>query len=166
MPLFSISDLYNSQNVPKTREMIVDGTISMSKVERPGKINLYKLFVLYCVDDPSEVTFAMEVFGDLNFWLKMQKDHMVRDHVEEWREHCDILRKQAAFVAISKEVKEGKSPFAAARYLIEEPWKQARGPKAKKALVEKKERTAEEAYRSAEISKDLERIKEVGKLPN
>ncbi len=161
MPLFRHEDLYNHVGVAKTRDIVISGPCTLSKHDKTGKVSLYKLFLAHCVDDPTEMTFAQEVFGDISFWLKMQEDKFVRDHVIEWRHHCDLIRKQRAFKTLVEEVKnDGKFAFSAAKYLIEEPWKTAPTARQRKAIKAEIEATADGAIKAADIEQDLERIKE------
>ncbi|MCA9368199.1 hypothetical protein KC887_08155, partial [Candidatus Kaiserbacteria bacterium] len=74
---------------------------------------------------------------------------------------ADVKRKSKAFQAIIKEVtNDGKNSYAAAKYLIEEPWKQKRT----KAAKEESRATTEEALISSEVSEDLDRLREAGLL--
>ena len=100
-----------------------DAMLTFNKNGKDGKINLFNLYMAHAVDDPSEVTFAEEVFGDLYFWQCLAESWF-KPHLEEWRHLAAIKRKQGAFKAIINEVKtNGRSAFTAAKYPIEQPWK-------------------------------------------
>jgi len=116
----------------------------------------------HSVDDPSEVTFAEEVFGDLFFWQSLTEASFFKKHIEEWRLLASTVRKKEAFKAIINEVKtNGKSSFTAAKYLIEEPWKtgNAMERKRNKKLIAD---SAEAAFSDSTIQSDLKRLKEEG----
>ncbi len=72
MPIFSYSDLYNKSNNMLIRDIFSewnpDALLTLDKNGKEGKICLFKLYMAHTVDDPSEVVFAEEVFGDLFFW--------------------------------------------------------------------------------------------------
>jgi len=109
-----------------------DKPIFTIRDEKTGLISLRTLFLTLVVDDPSEATFAEEVFGDVGYWLKVREHKFLKPFVEDWRQECDVLRKAKAFKAIMNEVKdEGKSSFAASKFIIDEPWKDKRDPKVK-----------------------------------
>lgn len=122
-------------------------------------ISLRDLFIKYVTDDPSEVSFAEIVFGEYDFWLNLSECKWLEDHVTQWRRITDARRKAKAFSAIVQEIdNDGRNAFAAAKYLIQEPWKDKRDPKVKKDSEE----TTKEAYR--EFHGDIDRLKESGLL--
>lgn len=130
MSLFNYDQLYNAMNVPRSkslfREFYSDSeeTILSISIETPGHPALRDLFLKHVVDDPSEATFALEVFGTVAFWDRLQKAPFLKTPLKEWRHECDVLRKSKAFQHIVKEVQdEGKNAYQAAKFLIDEPWK-------------------------------------------
>ena len=143
MAMLSRNQMYTPGNVRRTASLIFetcrydDKPIFTLNVEREGYISLQNLYIKYCVDDPTENTFAEEVFGSLEFWLNMKTS------------------KQLGPLFEVKE--EGKNSFQAAKYLIEEPWK--KGVVAKRKAKE----TTKEAF-STSVQKDAERLKESGYL--
>jgi hypothetical protein len=167
MSILSYSDLYNAQNKAKTKDLFIeynkDSVLTLSKENKDGAISLYKLFVTLTTDDPSEVTFAEEVFGDVGFWLKLQTSPILSSELVEWRRVTAQHRKRKAFAAIIKEVEEnGRSSFSAAKYLIEESWKQTGSVKEKRAAKLEAEETAEAAFKNSSFEKDIERLKNSG----
>jgi len=167
MPIFSYSDLYNEKNVPRTREVFCEfseaGVLTHNRDGKEGKISLYKLYISLAVDDPSEVTFAEEVFGDLPYWFSLQEAPWFKKHIEEWRLVAAEKRKCQAFKAIINEVKSnGKSAFTAAKYLIEEPWRNGNSVAEKKRIKREIEETTNSAYHSKAIKSDIERLQEEG----
>lgn len=166
MAILTYKDLYNSRNNMLLREIFCEhnseAMLTFDKNGKEGKINLFKLYMAHSVDDPSEVTFAEEVFGDLFFWQCLTEASFFKRHIEEWRFLASTVRKKEAFKAIINEVKtNGKSSFTAAKYLIEEPWKtgNAMERKRNKKLVAD---SAEAAFSDSTIQSDLKRLKEEG----
>jgi hypothetical protein len=167
MPLFTPTDLYTPNNLPRTRSLICefekDGPITINRFGREGKINLYELFVSLTVDDPTEVSFAEEVFGDVLYWKALSEDKLFAPKLDEWRYAVAEKRKKLAFKTIVEEAKGGgKSSFTAAKYLIEEPWLTGNTASEKKAVAKAKEASSSKAYHATEFAKDLERLKEEG----
>ena len=125
--------------------------------EKEGYISLRKLYLQYVPNDPSEAVFAEVVFGDVGYWLHLRENKLLKPFFDEWRQEADVIRKSKAFTAIIKEVEgEGRSSFSAAKFLIEEPWKDKRDPKVKK---ESKETTSKA---SLQVKSDVERLREEG----
>ncbi len=166
MPIFDPKDLYNKQNNPLLREVFCehnpDALLTVNKLGEEGKICLFKLYMAHSVDDPSEVTFAEEVFGDLYFWQTLTESTWFKRHIEEWRFLAATKRKQKAFKSIIAEVEtKGRSAFSAAKYLIEEPWKLGSAVERKKVRKQISD-TAEAALGDSSIQKDLARLREDG----
>jgi hypothetical protein len=138
-----------------------DTPIFTLRDEKEGYESLRTLFVSLTVEDPSEATFASVVFDDVGYWLKARENKILKPYVEEWREEADVKRKALAFNAIVHEVKTGgKSAFSAAKFLIEEPYKDKRTPKTK-AQVQK---TTEKAKASVFIPDNLDDFLNQGKV--
>ena len=166
LAIFTPKDLYNANNNMRLREIFheynPDALLTTDKNGREGKVCLFKLYIAHCVDDPSEVTFAEEVFGDIFFWQCLCEANWFQRHISEWRLIAATIRKRDAFKSIVKEVKEGgRSSFSAAKYLIEEPWKMGNAAERKKnkKLVSD---TAEAAFSDSTIQQDIRRLKEEG----
>lgn len=171
MPLFSLDDLYSENNMQaKTRALFVqvnpEGPLSVLRKDVDGKINLYKIYMDFCVEDPSEIKFAEAVFGDIVYWkTQLSQDKWFTKYLEEWRMAATEKRKSLAFEAIINEVKDkGKSGFTAAKYLIEEPWLVGATATEKKEIAKTRRLTAEKAYSATAFQEDLNRLKEEGVL--
>ncbi len=168
MAIFQSKDLYNKQNNMLLREVFCEhnpeAILTVDKNGKEGKICLFNLYMAHSVDDPSEVTFAEEVFGDLYFWQSLTESVWFRKHIDEWRHLAATKRKQTAFKTIIKEVKEnGRSAFTAAKYLIEEPWKF--GPATERKKIKKQiSDSAEAAFKDSTVQADLARLKEEGMI--
>ena len=166
MSILTYKDLYNSRNNMLLREIFCehnpDSLLTLDKNGKEGKVCLFKLYMAHSVDDPSEVTFAEEVFGDLFFWQTLTEASFFQRHIQEWRFLAATKRKQAAFKSIIQEVKEnGKSSFTAAKYLIEEPWKTGNAMERRKNKKMVSE-TAEAAFNDSTIQSDVKRLKDEG----
>lgn len=171
MPLFSYDDLYiESNNLPRTRALICqyksDAPLSIYRKDVSGKVNLYNLYMQFAVDDPSEVSFAENVFGDIVYWKEhMSQDLWFKKHLEIWRMAAAEKRKSLAFANIIKEVKNnGKSSFSASRYLIEEPWLVGATAGEKKEIAKTRRASTERAFASKEFQMDIDRLKQEGIL--
>ena len=169
MSIFTYKDLYNSRNNMLLREIFCEfnpesGLLTYDKNGKDGKICLFKLYIAHTVDDPSEVTFAEEVFGDIYFWQCLTEAVWFQRHIQEWRFIAATIRKRDAFKSIINEVKtNGKSSFTAAKYLIEEPWKSGNAMERKRNKKLASD-SAEAAFSDSTIQQDLKRLKEEGVL--
>lgn len=166
MSILTPKDLYNDRNNMRLREIFSEfnpeALLTMDRNGKEGKISLYKLYIDLSVDDPSEVAFAEEVFGDIYFWQTLCQSNWFSKHIMEWREIAAIKRKKAAFKTIVDEVKtKGKNSFSAAKYLIEEPWKLG-SAKERKKVRQEIAKTAEEAFKDTTLQSDINRLKEEG----
>lgn len=170
MSMLSRSDIYTPQGSLKILCLIQElapfgskGPIFTIREEKEGFISLKRLFVEHTWKDPSEATFALEVFGDVGYWLKARESKVLKVHLDEWRMEADVYRKREAFKAVIEEVtSKGKSSFSAAKFLIDEPWKTT-GPKETKAVGRpKKDPKVEETTRRAakDLKDDLERVQQ------
>lgn len=119
-----------------------------------GLLPIRDLFVSYVAGDPTEYDFAMEVFGDFAHWKMIANTPWMEPYLEEWRETADVKRKRDAFKAVLEEAETGRSKFSAAKYLIEEPWKDKRN----KEVKERSKRTSDRA--NSEFKDDIERLKD------
>ena len=171
--MFTHSDLYTHNNIFKYKELFhteppYNGPLTLRKENHDGKISLYKLYLSFAVEDPTEIVFSEEVFGEHAWWLRACETFLLKPHLEEWRMIAAEKRKQIAFKAIMDEVKTsakaGKSAFAAAKYLIEEPWKNGKSVADKKRIKKQIMETADAAFQSKEIQSDYNRLKEQGIL--
>jgi hypothetical protein len=99
------------------------------------------------------------------FWTKLKATSWFKPYYEEWADVAREKRKQLAFQAIMQEVKtSGKSSFSAAKYLIEEPWRNGGSVYEKRKIKESIATTATKAYTNSAVQKDLERLKSEGLL--
>jgi hypothetical protein len=168
MPIVDPKTLYNAQGVAKTRKFILEfcttaedrlnSTFSVSEHPNPEKVPMKILYMSLSVDDPSEVSFAEEVFGHLGFWHDLSETDFMKPYVERWRREADLKRKQKAFKTIIETATKGDtsaSRLSAAKYLLEKAWE----PKDTKARKQDKQdiKTVADSFKS-----DLERLQEQG----
>jgi hypothetical protein len=168
--------MYNENNTPAFYTLVIEfcnqngrdtsRCIFTTFKEKEGFISLRQLFVQHTTEDPSEASFAEAVFGDVGYWVRVRELQEMKQLLPEWREEADVLRKSKAFQAVVSEVRnEGKNAFAAAKYLIEEPWKGKHLSPAdgRKARANSK-KTSVAAAESRGLTHDIERLKEDGFL--
>ena len=114
------------------------------------------MFVNLTVNDPSEATFAEAIFGDVGYWLKARENKVLIPYLEDWRHEADVKRKSLAFQAIVDEVKTGgKSAFSAAKFLIDEPYKDKRNTETKrrsKASTEEARKQIQSKFEEIDLS--------------
>lgn len=169
MAILSKDQMYTPQGVPKLATLIIelcqvrpvrdnDKAVFTLKDEKEGFVSLKRLFVSHVTQDPTEVTFAEVVFGDVGYWLRVRDHKELQGFLAKWREEAEIIRKSKAFQALVNEIEnDGKSAFSAAKYLIEEPWKGTA-----KVKKEQSKETTEKAY--SFHSETLKRLEENGML--
>lgn len=164
MAMFSDDVLINAQGTRLTRalfkEVAQEGdkpVFTLSRNDSEGYINIRNIFIDLVAEDPTEYVFAEAVFGDFAHWDKIANSTWMKEPLKEWRQVADVKRKELAFKVIIQEAKGGKSSsFAAAKYLIDEPWKDKRSPVKRKASKDSTSKA------SAAVSQDLQSLKDKG----
>ena len=158
--MFSKEDLYGLNGKMKTQSLFREffpetGQLTLSKHDTDGCINLRQIYISFCIDDPTEVTFAESVFGDYAFWENLRSLVWMKPNVEEWERIADVKRKQKAFATLIQDAtdKDSRTSVTSAKYLIDEPWKGR-----KKETKEKVKESTSEAF--SQVRHDLERMKE------
>lgn len=161
--MFKREQLYAPNGVKKSTGLFVEtckpeDTPLFSLIqEREGLIWLKSLFIPMVTTDPSEGLFAETVFGDVGFWLNVSKATRLKPFFDDWRKEADVRRKMEAFKVLNEEVQtRGKFAYSAAKYLIEEPWKE-QSVKGKKASSSKD--TTEDAFSSVFSKQDTKNLK-------
>ena len=180
MALYDFSYTKTDQGVIRTKSLFYEldhqsdaciFTLKEEAIEHPSGrplMPIAQIFIAMAVDDPTEITFSDYIFGSWQVWDKIRNsDKRLVVHVEKWRKEADIRRKALAFSVVVNEVKnEGKSSFAAAKYLIEEGWNpKGQTVDARKKRSEARE-TAQTAFEREGLTEDMQRLKEAGLLPN
>ena len=171
MAMLTRDQIYTPQNKPKTTSLVFElsqqadiEAVFTLRDEKEGFISLQKLFIEMTVEDPSEHTFAEQVFGDFPYWLHFRENKVLKKYLVEWRATAEAKRKSLAFNHIINEVKtQGKNSFQAARYLIDEPWKNKRDPSVKAQSSKTTNEAHEEAlFQNEGFSADLKRLRTEG----
>ena len=141
-------------------------TLKDKDIELPNgrpAVALSQKFIDLCTMDPTEYEFASVIFGSWEIWERISNAPSVKPHVAKWRKEATIRRKAMAFKAVVSEVSEGgRSSFTAAKYLIEENWKDQGQTKDGRAARKEVRETASAAYERSAISEDLKRLKADG----
>ena len=128
MSMYTYEQLHNTIGKRLTRSLIKEGAYSekfniftLDKRDNPkeGLVSLWKLYMAYAVDDPTEYTFAVEVFGDMAFWQNLREAYPVRDIIESWEHEAEIARKSKMLNYIRDATLDPKTSFQAAKYLLE-----------------------------------------------
>lgn len=147
MAMFDREQLYGETNIARTKSLFVDFGSDPANILTLGTFNkdfpsLRSLYVNLTVDDPSEYTFAITVFGEWAYWDKLRKVGFMQSHLEAWRHEAAVKRKSMAFKTIIEEAKgDGRNSYHAAKYLVEEPWR-GRGKAQKAATKQSSEEAA------------------------
>lgn len=165
MPLLDSSVLLNASGVCRTVSLFYEthqpGSVPVFTFNpnppagAAGLIKFRDIYLLHCVDDPTENSMAEAVFGDYKYWVKISETPLIQPYVEELRNVATIKRKEIAFKAIVDEAKNGRSKFTAAKYLIEEPWL----PKDWRTKKNNRDTSRQAAHA---ISSDVDRLKAEG----
>ena len=162
--MFTKEQLYSSMGKKRSTSLFTQTCkqgqvpiLSLTSTEVTDYPSVRNLFLALVKDDPSEATFALTVFGEVNFWQSMQSNSRLFPYFEEYRRTTDILRKSEAFKLITQEVQsQGKNSYAAAKFLIDEPWKKT------KADRQQAKETTEAATETTTFSDDLKRLEAQG----
>lgn len=164
MALFTYEQLHSSLNHRMSKSLFqetcppgVTPLMTLGRAPKGDLVVLRDIFIELVTEDPSEYTFAEYVFGDYAYWEKITQAKFIQPYLKEWRLVTDVKRKSKAFKSVIDEVeKGGRSSFTAAKFLIDEPWKDKRNPKAK----EESRKTTEQA--ASPYKDDVERLRENG----
>lgn len=139
MALFEYEQLHSNQGHRLTRSLFKETAkaydepiMTLARQPKEGLVQLAPIFIEMVTDDPSEYEFALHVFGNFAHWKLISESTWMQPYLEEWRMEADVRRKSSAFRRICSEAKDGgRSSYQAAKYLVEEPWKDKRNPKTK-----------------------------------
>jgi hypothetical protein len=117
--------------------------------------SLYQIYRQY--DDPTEYTFAMEVFGEFRAWKQISENPRIKPWVDSWREEMEARIRSEGIEQLRKQAENGST--AAARWIGEAGWKPKKtGPKPK-AEAEKEERV--QAGIADHVKEHLSRLRKV-----
>lgn len=175
MPLIPDNKLRNDQNRRITRslfnEIVFDEQFNFFTLKRwdyaprkgipDGLVSFPLTYLKYCIEDPTEYSFALEVFGDWEHWMLVQELNPLKDLIAQLRAEKDIAIKSKGFLKIAKEVADdGKNSYQAAKWLAEKGWEpnepasSVKSRKAAKAEAEEESRQDQEAIKLAKSLAD------------
>lgn len=149
--MFTHEQLHSAQGHRLTRSLFKEtckpGDVPIMTLSRNPKDNLVSLQPIYIERttlDPTEYEFAEFVFGSYAHWKIIADATWMQPYIEEWRMEADVRRKSIAFQGVVAEVQgAGRSSFSAAKFLIEEPWKDKRRPAVKEASTKTSKKASE-----------------------
>lgn len=88
-----------------------------------GLVSFPLTYLKYCVDDPTEYTMAVEVFGDWEHWQLVSEVPGLQNTIKALRSERDVAIKSKGFKHIAQEVAaQGKNSYQAAKWLAEKGW--------------------------------------------
>ena len=129
-------------------------------------ISIPRVYLQYCINDPTEYDFAIALFGSWPVWQRVSTSPKWKEPLAALRKEAEVARKSHAFKTLVQEANDetSKGRAAAAKYLIEEPWKKGTNSadgRAKRAQVRE---SAQEAFERSGIEDDLQRLREEGHI--
>lgn len=132
-------------------------TLKEEDHELSGKTFLSLKKIYLEIGDPTEYTFAREVFGSWDHWQRIRNNQVLAPYITAWAEELEIkLRAEAimSILTLTREIETKNMP--AMRWAAESGWKEA-----KRGRVSKKEKEQEVRKESGiirSIREDLERM--------
>ncbi len=156
MPLFTRDQLQAPTGKRKSRSLFRELTTPenrhgaifvMNKFDREGLPSLYRLYMTYAVNDPTEYQFAMAVFGDFAYWEWLRGMDPVKGMVADWECEAEVARKSAMLEHILEATKDPKTSLQASKYLLERGFEH----RPSQTGVDKRKSRAE----SKELTKDI-----------
>lgn len=119
-------------------------------------ISLKQIYMSYDHTPGMEYEFAMDVFGSWDHWVKLQKSS-IRNEFKQWQEELRIKRKAEAIKAmITASRSDDARGVAAAKYLADEGYTNARRGRPSKEEVTRS--LKEEASVHRDLASDMERL--------
>ena len=144
---------YNYQT-SKNKE-VLNSVFTLSEFDKEGYVSFPKLFLSF--NDPTGYSFAKEVLGSYEHWLRLCAQKWFKSHLDGWLEELDVKLASEGL----KQIKgiadgEGQQALAAAKFLVNKGWEAARG-RPKKADIDRVARVR--AGIEAAVEEDLDRIR-------
>lgn len=157
--MFKREQLYNASGKARSTSIFIEydskGIMTLRHKKPNGVPSLRDLYIQYCSEDPTEYSFAIEVFGDTFFWFNLRERKFIQDLLPEWEHMASLARKSKAFKALISEVElNGRGLVTAAKYLIDKSPTDKGKPKAVKEKEDK------EIF--SHVDEDLKRLREQG----
>lgn len=124
-----------------------------------GLVSFPQTYLKYCREDPTEYTFATEVFGDWEHWQLVAKVKELKDPIEALRKEVIVAIRAEGFKSVMSEVKtSGRSAFTAAKWLAEKGWvtpETSAEAKTKRKGKEELEAVAEEEAQAFKLASSI-----------
>ena len=181
MPLIAREHVYNSGNHQVRVKGLFKETVNQVKEEQKGHdklscissehifddegkvkwFSLERLFMDMVPNDPTEYTFAVEVFGSVKAWEIIQRHPLLPKKLPEWRkEVAKGLRAKGVQYMIEEVSEGGKDSFRAAKFLIDKGWVDDAhvGPGRPKKRVPEEEQKEEDRELLESMSEDAQRL--------
>lgn len=136
-------------------------TLREDDLEKNGKTytSIRKLYLSYCVTDPTEYTFAWAVFGSWDTWQQLSRSNYIKKEVDVWRREVEVKIKSEAIRSIANEMRDGgRSSFGAAKLLLERGWLDDKSASKAKEKLKAKEEEEMNKEAIALLSEDAERL--------
>lgn len=125
-----------------------------------GFRSIRTLYLDRVVDDPTEYKFAMEVFGDWEYWLKFKNSVRIKPFYEKLQREAEVKLKSVAIEEVAKIAlsEEGRSKLSALKILLDRGWMESESVAEKKDRLQRKKEEEVEKMVAAEVSEDMERL--------
>jgi len=118
--------------------------------------SLYRMYMHFCKEDPTEYEFAQAVFGDWSYWQDLCERDFFAPHIAEWREELKEFWKMKAVKAMKTQVEEGTAAFSTLKYLADNGYvEKERGRPSKRKIKEEAEKIAKS---KDDVKEDWERL--------
>lgn len=128
MPMFSKEQLIAANGKPYIRAIFTEFShsgnapeghtlLTLSREPKHGYPSLYQIYRKYCDDDPTEFTFAMEVWGSWEHWARICTTNEIKPYIDEWREENKQRQKAKTVKAMFDSMHKGS--YQAAKFLYD-----------------------------------------------
>ena len=117
-----------------------------------GCVSLKQLYLSY--DDPTEYSFAIEVLGSWEHWLKLSNSTWFKEYIEAWRLELEVKLRSKGIKEIRNQAAAGNKD--AAKWLAEKGWDKRQAGRPSKAEIERERK--QQANVSNSLEDDAERI--------
>lgn len=122
-----------------------------------GKLHVSLKRLYLDSNDPTEYTFAINVFGSWKLWNKVRECKLVRDNIKDWKEELEIkMRSQAQLKIVEISQSKANSALQAAKYVDQEVFK--RHMRGRPTKEEVQGHLKKEANISKQVKEDMDRL--------
>jgi len=132
---------------------------TLKEDDHKGYLSLSKIYAALTLNDPTEYTFAMSVFGSWDNWLVLSNAWGIKDEVLKWRRTNEVRIRSEAIQAIALEMNSGgKSSFTAAKLLLDRGWLDKDKMPSKSTTKRKEEEAKMDKEAMSLLSEDATRL--------